>query len=377
MPTFDRYLLQLFTKVLLVCFISMTGLYIVIDAFNNLDEFLVYGREEGSLFAVLMEYYSARVPWFFDRTGGLLALIAAMFAVTWLQRTQELTALLAAGIPKGRIVRMLILSAAVISGLGAANRELLIPRLRERLSRNAQDWRGENARRVEPVRDNQNEILLNGQHTYASQRRIEMPSILFDQPAPGFGQQILAKDAFYKDPEGDRPGGYLLVGVREPEDVSEVPSLIVGNRPVVLSPHDTPWLEPNQCFVASHIDFQQLAGGSLWRRLSSTPELVAGLRNPSLDFGLDAKVTIHSRIVQPFLDMTLFFLGLPLVLTPQQPQHLPGRGTVPAGGDAVHARRHRLPGAGRSGLPAEPLAGRLVSADRLCAARHGDRASGF
>jgi lipopolysaccharide export system permease protein len=26
-------------------------------------------------------------------------------------------------------------------------------------------------------------------------------------------------------------------------------------------------------------------------------------------------VTIHSRIVQPILDMTLFFLGLPLVVT--------------------------------------------------------------
>jgi lipopolysaccharide export system permease protein len=49
--------------------------------------------------------------------------------------------------------------------------------------------------------------------------------------------------------------------------------------------------------------------------LASTPTLVAGLRRPSVDFGLDAKVTIHSRIVQPFLDITLLFLGLPLVLT--------------------------------------------------------------
>jgi lipopolysaccharide export system permease protein len=84
---------------------------------------------------------------------------------------------------------------------------------------------------------------------------------------------------------------------------------------VILSPYDTPWLEPDQSFVVSNVDFRQLAGGSQWRKLSSTPELVAGLRNPSLDYGLDAKVTIHSRLVQPLLDMTLFFLGLPLVLS--------------------------------------------------------------
>ena len=40
-----------------------------------------------------------------------------------------------------------------------------------------------------------------------------------------------------------------------------------------------------------------------------------GLRNPSLDFGADVRVSIHGRIVQPLLDMTLLFLGLPLVLT--------------------------------------------------------------
>ncbi len=65
----------------------------------------------------------------------------------------------------------------------------------------------------------------------------------------------------------------------------------------------------------SEIGFQQLAGGSQWRSLASTGELVAGLRNPSLTYGLDTRVTVHSRVVQPLLDLSLLFLGLPLVLT--------------------------------------------------------------
>ena len=78
MLTFDRYLLRFFIKVLLICLVSITGLYIVIDVFNNLDEFLGYGREEGSLLAVLVDYYGARVPWFFNMMSPLLTLIAAV-----------------------------------------------------------------------------------------------------------------------------------------------------------------------------------------------------------------------------------------------------------------------------------------------------------
>jgi lipopolysaccharide export system permease protein len=315
MGIFDRYLLRIFLRVLLVCFVSITGLYIVIDAFNNLDEFLNYGRQEGSLASVLVEYYSARIPWFFDRTGGLLTLIAAMFAVTWLQRTQELTALQAAGVSKSRIIRVLVGGAICVSLLGVVNRELVIPSLREKLTRNAQDWRGENGNRLDPARDNQNEMLIYGRSTFANERRIDGPSFLFDRALPGFGQRLVAGNAYYRDPEGDRPGGYLLVGVQEPENAAKIGSCVVQGRPVVLSPCDTKWLKPNECFVPSNMDFNQLAGGSAWRRMSSVPELIAGLRNPSLDFGLDARVAIHSRLLQPLLDMTLFFLGLPLVLS--------------------------------------------------------------
>ena len=49
--------------------------------------------------------------------------------------------------------------------------------------------------------------------------------------------------------------------------------------------------------------------------MASTAQLIADLRNPSLDYEGDVRVAIHARIVQPLLDMTLLFLGLPLVVT--------------------------------------------------------------
>ena len=48
-----------FSRRLSYSLVSITGLYIVIDVFNNLDEFLGYAREKGSLITVLADYYGA------------------------------------------------------------------------------------------------------------------------------------------------------------------------------------------------------------------------------------------------------------------------------------------------------------------------------
>ena len=124
MTIFDRYLLRMFVKVLVVSFLSLTGLYVIIDLFGNLEEFISYAEREGSLLGVLGDYYGARVLSFFDRISGLLALIAAIFTITWLQRTNELMAVTAAGIPKVRIVRPLIIATAFVAMLAAASREI-------------------------------------------------------------------------------------------------------------------------------------------------------------------------------------------------------------------------------------------------------------
>jgi lipopolysaccharide export system permease protein len=110
----------------------------------------------------------------------------------------------------------------------------------------------------------------------------------------------------------------LLSNVSIPQQPSQIPSLSLDGVPVVFTPRDHAWLAPDQIFVASEVTFEQLASGSYWRQLSSSRELIAALRNPSLDLGSDARVMIHARVVQPLLDVALFLLGLPLVLSREQ-----------------------------------------------------------
>ena len=315
MKILDRYLLRQFVWTFLICYVSLTGLYVVFDAFTNLEEFLRCAQKEGDLLALMGPHYSYQGLVFFDSTAGLLTLIAAMFTVTWIQRHNEMTALLSAGVSRTRVVAPVIGAAVVMSLVAAANRELVLPRFREELARRPQDLVGDVAQKLRPRYDNQTDILMRGKATFRDGKRIQQPDFRLPPALADYGKLLVAKDAFYKPPQGDRPGGYLFDKLQEPKGLHTQPSLVLDGKPVIITPRDAPdWLRPDQCFVASDVSFEQLTARDAWRRYSSTADLIAGLRNRSLDYGADVRVAIHSRFVQPFLDVTLLFLGLPLVL---------------------------------------------------------------
>lgn len=306
----DRYLLRQFVKTFVICYLSLTGLYIVYDAFTHLDEFLNYtGRSEG-LLSLMGSFYGYQSILFFELTSGLLTLVTAMFTLAWIQRHNELTALMSAGISRIRVVLPVICAAVVIALLATANRELVIPAIRHELTRQPSDLMRDHGQQLEPQYDNQTDVLIRGKAVYGNRQRIEQPDFLLPD-----GQKLVAQDAYYKTPQEGRPGGYLLVNVEQPRDLDARPSLRYGGRVVVITRRDADWLQPGQCFLLSDVSFDQLTEGSSVRKFSSTAQLISGLRNPSLGFRPDVRVAIHSRLVQPFLDVTLLFLGLPLVVS--------------------------------------------------------------
>jgi len=313
----DRYLLRQFMQTFLICFCSLTGLYIVIDAFNNLDEFITYSQKHGSLLEIMGRYYAYRSLSFFDSMSHVLTLIAAMFTVTWIQRHNELTALQAAGIPKSRIVRPIVAAVALISLASAANREFVIPAVREHLSYNAQDLGGRSGKPLQSQYDNLTGILIGGGNSkmFGDEKRIHLPDFLMPAGLNRYDVRIMAEDAYYKPASEGRPSGYLFCHVTRPTGLDRLPSLSRDGQPVLLTPLDYPWLKPDECFIVSQMAFEHLEGGSSFRQLSSTWELIQGLRNRSLNFGAEERVAIHARLVQPLLDITLLFLGLPLILS--------------------------------------------------------------
>ena len=226
-----------------------------------------------------------------------------------------MTALAAASISPSRIVRPLTWAAVFVAALGVGNREICLPKIRERLAKNAQDWLGETAKPCRPMFDMRSGLLISGKNTFANEKRIE--GVKFSQlPAElqSWGRQITADNAFYQPATPQHPGGYLLRGVHQPVNLAAMKSLSLEGEPLLLSPADTKWLQARECFVATGVNFEQLTVGAAWQQYLSTSELITGLRNRSLDYGANIRVTLHVRLVQPFLDMALFFLGVPLVM---------------------------------------------------------------
>lgn len=312
----DRYVLRQFVWNFLACLMIMSALYTIFDVFTNLDQFMEYADKHGRLAALLARFFLFRTLAFFDTASGILAVIAGMFTLTWLQRTNEITALTAAGISKLRIAAPVIFAAGVIALISAANRELVLPNYIDDLGRDTKDLTGDSAQVLRPRYDQKSSILFRGQHTVAKDQKIESPNFLLPDGLNRYGRQLVAESAYYQPATDARPSGWLLRKVSEPADFVHKPSLIDGEgERVILTPMDADWLEPGDCFLISDMTFEQLAGGKAWLRFSSTATLIEALRNESLDFGADVRVSIHARVVRPFLDVILLMLGLPLVLS--------------------------------------------------------------
>ena len=129
----DRYIGRAQLHAFVVVFVSLAGLYFVFDAFTNMEEFITHAAETGSLARLLAGYYSCRLVWFFDATSPVITLASGMFALSWLERHNELTALLAAGVTRWRIARPVLVFAAGVSLLAAANQNCSSRRSESRL----------------------------------------------------------------------------------------------------------------------------------------------------------------------------------------------------------------------------------------------------
>jgi lipopolysaccharide export system permease protein len=316
MPTIiDRYMLRQFVQVLVICFLSLIGLYIVIDAFGHLDHFVDHAEKNGNLLNTMASFYAFRAIMFFDRTSGVLTLIAVMFTVTWIQRHQEMTALLAAGIKRTRVLRPVLVVAIGVSLAAAANREFVMPTIRHRLAVDSTNLGGEQEAVMQSRFDSQTDILLGGEKIIPSQQKIVAPNFVLPQQLDQFGKQLTAREASFLPANGELPSGYLLSGVTAPVSLVKQPSLLLDNKPVIITPIGNDWLQRDQVFVVSGVSFEFLSAGATWRDFASTREMIHELRSPSTDIGADVRVAIHTRFIQPFLDTTLLFLGLPFVVS--------------------------------------------------------------
>ncbi|MBW3541739.1 MAG: LptF/LptG family permease [Planctomycetes bacterium] len=304
---FDRYLLRRYLYVFSVLFVCVLGLFVVIDGFTNVDAFQEQASDSSEVLALMSGYYLVQSSMFFNLTAPILAVISAMVVFAMLVKHSELLPVLSAGVPLYRLLVPVFAGAVLVNVLIVLNRELVIPRLAERM----QVERGESAgaaHEVEPIYDYQSHIRIDGEALYLSERRLG--GARFVLPVPeivGDLTTLRAREAVHFSAAEGRPAGWLL---REAQPAYAELDLTEAGRKRVLPVKDAADL-----FVVTDVDFDQLHNRNRSYQFSATPDLVRRIHNPAFGQASVRSIAhhIHERLVSPLSNVLCVLVVVPLV----------------------------------------------------------------
>lgn len=321
----DRQRYWAFVKAYIICFFSLVGLIVVIDAFANLDEFAKVSSGMG-LLRRMSRYYLVRTSLLFDRLSGVIAMMAAVFTATWMQRNNELLAMLAAGIGTKRVIRPILISACLVNGLAVLNQEWIMPGVSDELQRAPDDFAGRKIVQFHS-REDRNAISVgaSGEGDPVSQTVTKFHAYV-PMPALGsFGIIDAAEGTYIPEdhPTAPMTGGWLLRRARvSPPEAPIDPELLLTLESVEELDGFPPSLDGlndlggQTMFLKSRVSFKAITRDHRqWFRYASTTELIAALVDPVNEpEKTEIAVYLHMRILRPLMGMALLFLSLPLIL---------------------------------------------------------------
>ncbi len=123
MKLLHRYLLQHFLRVLLLSLGAFIGIYLLIDFFEKISDFIDYQATGGDY----LTYLGNSIPLICSQVLPLAILMSVVLTLGGLGRTNEVTAMRACGISLWRIVQPVMLLALLISGLLLLLNEYIVP----------------------------------------------------------------------------------------------------------------------------------------------------------------------------------------------------------------------------------------------------------
>src|SRR4051812_44529315 len=171
MKILDRYVLTAFIKNYLISFMVLIGLYVVLHMMFNFDELNeVRAQSAGGIeqllrtITVISTFYFYQSFVIFVQLSGIIPVVAASFTLLRMSRFNELTAILAAGVPLLRVAMPVILCGVVVNFLLLPiDQELLVPNMIQQITPHMDELVNRSARTF-PIKAMQDEsgALVNG-----------------------------------------------------------------------------------------------------------------------------------------------------------------------------------------------------------------------
>jgi len=307
----DRYIIKQFVINFAILSVVMMGLYVLVDLIVDLDEFLDAGREladqhGGTLPAtlwVLGDYYGPFLLLVYVAMSGLIVVAAMGFTVAQMQRSRELTALLAGGVSLYRVAAPILVTGFLFNLIALPVQEILIPPLAEKIVR-PKSQAGSATIKDKPVHYvlDESGALLSAASFSAERGELDSVRIIELNDEGAQVSLTRATQAFW-DADGRR---WVLTDGRRfltDADVAD-PNALTG-KPVAA--YETE-LSPEVLIIRQ---------ASLFVRLQSMRQLDEMRSNPALSAKTRGQVTqiIWSRFSTVVLSVLILLMGLPYFLS--------------------------------------------------------------
>ena len=115
MTTLDRYVLRKFSVPFLYCFGGFVGIWFIFDLADNLQDF-IQGQASAE---ALIDYYASQVPEIIVIAMPLATLLALLYSLAGMSRSNEIISMLGAGRSILRILTPLLLVGVLLTGVTA------------------------------------------------------------------------------------------------------------------------------------------------------------------------------------------------------------------------------------------------------------------
>ena len=315
MRILDRYVLISFLKNYVIALAVLLGLYVVLDMVFNFDQLVdVKGMaaEQGMAGAVqiikgIVDYYFYQSFLIYAHLSGVIPVVAVAFTLIRLSRFNELSAILAAGVPLLRVAAPIIFASLGLNVLLFADQEALIPTMIPKLIRTHDEIQQGVSRfskgfPIEAMQDASGSLLMASRFTPASSQDPVAKMADFDvierdeqlQPVAHISADEADWDTLRKE--------WLLTNGKR----------VTGLRPEQQRSDEIPWaawrtnITPEEVALYRSNDYVELLSTERINQLLSRPQ----------SYGtVNLLTTKHSRVTQWLMNLVLVLLAVPCVLT--------------------------------------------------------------
>jgi lipopolysaccharide export system permease protein len=319
MKIIDRYVILSFLRNYVISFMVLVGMYVVMDMVFNFNHMVDVqsgaGAEGQGVFGALydiVDFYFYQCFLIFVQLSGIIPVVAAAFTLMRFSRFNELTAMLAAGVPLLRIAAPIILVSVVLNGLLLVDQELILPLMIPKIMRDHDEvHRG--PRGYYPVEAMQD---AGGGLLYAA-RYFPTPA---DKPPYMLDLDVIERASAQRPIAGEMRDVMMPVAHLQAQEAHWNPDtqqwdLLNGERTTGLNTDKL--VNQKVATFKSNITPEEIA---LYRSgnfvdLLPTSRIDQLLTRPNM-YGKMALLRVkHWRFTQPLMNITLLLLAIPCVMT--------------------------------------------------------------